>query len=230
MRVNHQNIFRLISFCICLMLMTFAFKGYAQDTDVEVLMKQAEQGDPSSQYFLGLLYKEGELVHKNQMLAYVWLSLAAKQNFSDAERQKEKVYADIPRVQRPTVKVIVDQYYKKFVVPFIPPFVINVNGIEVTKSSEISPEIPIYVLFTHTNPKVTSVRMRQLGKKRYVKTYELGRPHSVINHEAYMKAGRVSKSVFLAIDGEGRIYDQITISFKPAGEQKAGEQNNENSQ
>jgi len=39
--------------------------------------KAADQGHASAQYYLGLMYYQGEGVSKNRVLAYMWVNLAA---------------------------------------------------------------------------------------------------------------------------------------------------------
>jgi len=43
----------------------------------DLYIRAAEQGDPSGQYFLGLLYGKGLGVWQDGILAYKWLNLAA---------------------------------------------------------------------------------------------------------------------------------------------------------
>lgn len=224
MRVNSQNLFRPIYFCICIMLIMFSVCAYAQNTDVELIKRNAEEGDVSSQYYLGMLYKEGTMIQKDLMLSYVWLSLAAKQKFEDAETQKEKVYAYLPKNFKPTAKVLVDQYYQKHVIPFIPPFEINLNGEKLTKSAEVSPDTPIYAIFKHTDPNVTKVRMHYPKKPSRFKNFEMGRPHRILNHEKFMKAGRKSRSVFTAIGKDGKAYNQIVLTFIPVSEEEVSKE------
>lgn len=240
MRVNSQNLFNPIYFCLCVMLISFSFTVHAQSTDVEMVKRQAEQGDPSSQFFLGKLYYEGSLIDKNQMLSYVWFSLAAKQKFEGAESQRDKVYSELHNNYRPTAKALVDQYYEKYVFPFIPPFEINLNGEKITGSSDVSPDFPIYAIFKHKDPNVTRVRMHYPKKPSRFKTFEMGRPYRILNHEKFMKAGRKSRSVFIAIGDDGKGYHQIVLTFIPVSEkpvskepvsrEEVGQKEDENSQ
>ena len=43
----------------------------------DLYLRAAEQGDPTGQYFLGLMYNKGHGVWQDGILAYKWLNLAA---------------------------------------------------------------------------------------------------------------------------------------------------------
>jgi TPR repeat protein len=47
------------------------------DVAVDLYVRAAEQGDPTGQYFLGLMYDKGHGVWRDNVLAHKWLNLAA---------------------------------------------------------------------------------------------------------------------------------------------------------
>jgi len=47
------------------------------DVAVDLYVRAAEQGDPTGQYLLGLMYDKGHGVWQDEVLAYKWLNLAA---------------------------------------------------------------------------------------------------------------------------------------------------------
>ena len=51
----------------------------------------AEQGYPEAQRFLGALYHSGSGVDKNNILAYMWIYLALKQDIKDTKQYLEIV-------------------------------------------------------------------------------------------------------------------------------------------
>ncbi len=53
--------------------------GVPQSFDValDLYVRAAEQGDPTGQYLLGLMYDKGHGVWQDEVLAYKWLNLAA---------------------------------------------------------------------------------------------------------------------------------------------------------
>jgi TPR repeat protein len=53
--------------------------GVPQSFEVaaDLYLRAAEQGDPTGQYFLGLMYDKGRGVWQDGILAYKWLNLAA---------------------------------------------------------------------------------------------------------------------------------------------------------
>lgn len=50
--------------------------------DAKYIIKNAQNGNPSSQYDLGLMYSKGWIVEHNDLLAFEWFSKAAEQNFA----------------------------------------------------------------------------------------------------------------------------------------------------
>jgi TPR repeat protein len=53
--------------------------GVAQSYEIaaDLYLRAAEQGDPTGQYYLGLMYDKGHGVWQDGILAYKWLNLAA---------------------------------------------------------------------------------------------------------------------------------------------------------
>jgi TPR repeat protein len=49
----------------------------AFDVAVDLYVRAAEQGDPTGQYLLGLMYDKGHGVSRDEVLAHKWLNLAA---------------------------------------------------------------------------------------------------------------------------------------------------------
>jgi TPR repeat protein len=59
-------------------------KNSAQEANLQDLQTKAQQGDPKSQYKLGLMYGDGQGVTKDDALAHKWLNAAADQGYPDA--------------------------------------------------------------------------------------------------------------------------------------------------
>ena len=57
-----------------------------QSTEIEELRLQAEQGDASAQYNLGVMYDRGDGVDQDYQEALKWYRLAAKQGNAEAQR------------------------------------------------------------------------------------------------------------------------------------------------
>ncbi len=224
--VNRQHTIHILCFCICFMSGLYAALSFAAQKpafvspEIEEVIEQAEQGEPHAQYFLGLLYQEGKLISEDKILGYVWLDMAARQDFKDAERLSEKAYYDLSNSARAVAKRLAEDYYSKYVMPYIPAFVININGDKINGSGTVSPDLPINMIFTHIDPAVTKVRMQDPKNPALYEDFELGRPYVITKHEKYMQAGRLSRSVFLALDDQNKVYNQIKLIFKPVGEQE----------
>ena len=232
MRVNHQNYVRLIGLFILLAVAAFSVQVHAQDNnkkvDVELLKSEAERGIVESQYYLGMIYQKGDLIDQNLMLSYVWLSVAAKQGHDEAELEKEKVFINMHRNYRASAKAMVSQYYKKYALPYLPPFELSVNGEKVTKSAAVSVETPLYIIFKHIDPNIHIIRMLYPKNMHRHEDFETNRPYRMEKHEALLDAGRTSGAMFMAIDGKGNVHDKVKVIFKPKpkdekSEEKQGE-------
>jgi TPR repeat protein len=85
-----------INICITLLLSVFIFHALeakneaisaekpAVEESLPLVSKKAQQGDPQSQYKLGLMYGDGQGVAKDDALAHKWLNAAADQGYPDA--------------------------------------------------------------------------------------------------------------------------------------------------
>lgn len=49
----------------------------AYDAAIDLYWRSAQQGDPTGQYLLGLMYDKGHGVERDEVFAYKWLDLAA---------------------------------------------------------------------------------------------------------------------------------------------------------
>lgn len=228
MRVNHQNYVRLIGFFIFLAVTAFSVQARAQENkknvDVEVLKSEAEKGIVESQYYLGMIYQDDELIDQNLILAYVWLSVAAQQGHDKAELEKEQVYLNMHRNYRASAKAMVPQYFNKYALPFLPPFELNVNGEKVTKSAAVSVDVPLYIIFKHVDPNVQIVRMLYPKNMHKHEDFEMNRPYRMEKHEALIEAGRNSGAMFMAVDGKGNVHDKVKVIFKPASKDDPSEE------
>jgi tetratricopeptide (TPR) repeat protein len=68
-----------------------AFERDLGSSAIDWLRFDADQGSLSAQFDLGLLYAKGVGVAQDYFQAYVWLSLAASQNFETAAAERDKV-------------------------------------------------------------------------------------------------------------------------------------------
>ena len=66
----------LVLFVVLAVGANFAWAGPTK-TDIDLLIKNAEQGHTSSQYYLGWAYFYGDNVKKDNKMAYMWALLAA---------------------------------------------------------------------------------------------------------------------------------------------------------
>ena len=64
-----------------------------RETAIRELTESAEQGDPESQYVLGVLYKRGRGVEVNEKVALAWYLKAAKQGHVDAQTRLALMYS-----------------------------------------------------------------------------------------------------------------------------------------
>ena len=67
--------------CYCLLIMD------REEIDLKYFFKDAEFGENTSMYYIGLCYKDGNGVEKNNNLAYEWFKRAYEHGFEDAKRQ-----------------------------------------------------------------------------------------------------------------------------------------------
>ena len=70
---------------------------------VDWYVQSAEQGDPTGQYLLGLMYDKGFGVNPNIILAHKWLNLAAahapRRNRENVLRLRDAVASKMTRAQ-----------------------------------------------------------------------------------------------------------------------------------
>jgi len=66
---------------------------------IELYLQKAEQGDPESQFCLGVCYWEGKDLEKNSVKAVEWWSKAAKQEHNTAQYNLgcSYIYASLPK-------------------------------------------------------------------------------------------------------------------------------------
>lgn len=62
--------------------------------------KPADQGHAGAQFYLGLMYRDGQGVARNYALAYMWLSLAAAQNYEKARETLDDLEKKVTPQQR----------------------------------------------------------------------------------------------------------------------------------
>ena len=76
-----------------LFLLVIGFSGAVSGQDFEETKRLAEQGDATAQFFLGLMYDEGEGVPENDAEAVKWYRLAAEQGDATAQTNLGVMYA-----------------------------------------------------------------------------------------------------------------------------------------
>jgi TPR repeat protein len=76
-----------ISFCL-------VQESKAELNVVEDIRSSAEQGDATAQYYLGLMYYEGESLQQDFQKATYWFTKAAEQGFWHAQRGLGMVYSE----------------------------------------------------------------------------------------------------------------------------------------
>ena len=79
----------------------------------------AKQGYREAQRQIGALYALGYGVPKDYIKAYAWIKVAAAQGSSRAEKNLGKVRSRMPERQIFFADKLADQYYKKYVLPFL---------------------------------------------------------------------------------------------------------------
>ncbi|MDE3051735.1 MAG: sel1 repeat family protein, partial [Nitrospirota bacterium] len=92
----------LVLSLVCLAAPAWADYGAGEDayhrgdyaTAFRELTPLAENGDPSSEYFLGLMYVKGEGVPQDFKQAEYWLFLAAEQGHAQAQDNLGAMYAN----------------------------------------------------------------------------------------------------------------------------------------
>ena len=94
-------------------------------------------------------------------------------------------------------------------------FTIGINGVDYTSSRSIRPTIPIEAIALHPNPNVTQVRMQHPDSPALFRTFAIGRPFRISNHEGHMRAGHESTSEFIALDAKGNELDRFALTFRP---------------
>ena len=222
MRVNHQNYVRLIGFLFLMVVAAFSGQVYAKDDskkidiDMPTLQAEAEKGIPESQYQLGKLYEDGVVVPRNLQMAYVWYSMAAAQDHDKAKYAKESAYSRIHRNYKSVAVGLERKYFEKYARPFIPTFEVNVNGQKMSDSGTVEVETPLYIIFKHLDENISLVRMLYPKNIYKHEDFELGRPYRMEKHEALLDAGRTTGAMFMALDGNGNVYEKVKIIMKPA--------------
>ncbi len=96
-------------------------------------------------------------------------------------------------------------------------YTITINGRTYSESASISPTVPIMARFDHPNPAVTQIKMQHPHNKDLFIYWPLNHEVYIQNHSDYMLRGQYSSSKFIAIDEQGRAYDEILIEFDPRG-------------
>ena len=74
------------------------------------MRKAAEQGHAQAQYNLGGMYRYGEGVPIDYILAYVWMYLSAAQGDADAERQMNDLEEYITSNEKVKVQELISVY------------------------------------------------------------------------------------------------------------------------
>jgi TPR repeat protein len=78
--------------------------------------KSAEQGHLKSQYITGYMYSYGEGVLKNYKNAYIWMSLAAMNNYSDSNKFRNILEKTLTINERQEAEALIKQIYNKIII------------------------------------------------------------------------------------------------------------------
>ena len=90
---------RFINYFLIAVLLTGCTSVYGQDETpnptpekVKENIRKAEQGDAKAQYNLGNMYRRGEGVPQDYILAYKWYKLAAEEGYAEAQYNLGTMY------------------------------------------------------------------------------------------------------------------------------------------
>ena len=85
-------------FCMLIVILSIAglkvFDKFRIGGKIKEIKAQAEQGNPKAEFMLGMMYREGDKVPKNEMEAANWLSKAADKGHPDAQNILGVLYAN----------------------------------------------------------------------------------------------------------------------------------------
>lgn len=83
-------------------------------------MKLAKRGHSGAQHRLGCMYALGSGVKQNQIMAYTWCKVAALDKSSGALSQLKEIESKLTSAHISYAKMLSEQYYKMYVLPFKP--------------------------------------------------------------------------------------------------------------
>ncbi len=89
-------IFALLAVCV----------SFANAQNIKTLMAKASKGDASSQLLLGVCYKEGSQIAKNDSLAFYWLNRSARQGLAEAQVVLGHCYKEGVGVEKDSTKAL----------------------------------------------------------------------------------------------------------------------------
>ena len=72
-------------FVICAVMAFLAQSAFAYTKEFQRVMKEAKNGDPEAQCYLGFMYVEGKETKKNYQEALKWFEKSAEQNFAPSQ-------------------------------------------------------------------------------------------------------------------------------------------------
>ena len=72
----------------------------------------------AAQFYLGLMYDDGEGVPEDDVTAYAWLNIAAAQGRSNANEGKEHVAKHMTQSQVAKAQKLSREYWTRYVIPF----------------------------------------------------------------------------------------------------------------
>ncbi len=75
--------------------------------------KAAEQGVPSVQYYLGIMYYKGKDFLQDSVQAHMWLNLAASQGHKKAREYRDKIAVDMTKAQIAEAVALAQKWFKE---------------------------------------------------------------------------------------------------------------------
>ena len=189
-----------------------------------MLIEKAKSGDLDAQFDLGIMYYLGEDVVRDYVEAYIWFSLAAFQGHeaaSIAAMDVAYVLSDLNILTEARLKGNIYHYhYLKQQKTENPPdeFTLEINDTRYQFVSAITPDIPIFVKATHSNPNVTKIRLQNRNDPSKKIDFAAGQRVNIKNTDNQMKKGVTSSIEFLALDDSERVKGNVIITFVPETE------------
>jgi hypothetical protein len=189
-----------------------------------MLIEKAKSGDLDAQFDLGIMYYLGEEVVRDYVEAYIWFSLSAFQGHeaaSIAAMDVAYILSDLNILTEARLKGNIYHYhYLQQQKTENPPdeFTLEINDTRYQFVSAITPDIPIFVKATHSNPNITKIRLQNRNDPSKKIDFAAGQRVNIKNTDNQMKKGVTSSIEFLALDDSERVKGNVIITFVPETE------------